>query len=279
MLIPFFSWILIDWSFGSIFYKNINFIGLVHYFLEILIYPDKGYWFLLVLFYNCAILFGIGFLIKNIQKKTLIDIVYLRTIIIILSVFICKCVGKVIGICGLGLLGWHSFFYFGGYWIKYISEKCKNFTNIITQERSFLRGVLALFAILVIFWRFNDEPSFSINLYTILGNDMIGYFFCKIIIIIYKYIVPVLGILTSFILIFIFPIGHVKNFITICGRYTLEIYILQSFLIRDYTDDIIMDSIISFIFSIFISMGITKVIDQIPILNFICFGKSNKVKI
>lgn len=215
-------------------------------------------------------LWFIEFVIKCISKRLAVNIIYLRTTIILLTSVLLKWIGR-LEVYGLGLLGWYSFFYLGGYWIRYIERIRQNVLKFFKSKN--IKVILViLFCILVPFWRFYELPLFSRYLREVYGGCRSGMIMYELILEIYKYIIPILGIITTCVFVTDIVNEKIKIILSTLGKYTLETYILQMFLIRNYVDNLLVDTVLSLALSIILPLGVAKALTYVPVVNFICFG-------
>lgn len=269
LVVPFLSWGFVNWLLKN-YWGGWSIAHSGDSILEIILYPDRGYWFLLILFYNCTLLWFIEFVIKCISKRLAVNIIYLRTTIILLTSVLLKWIGR-LEVYGLGLLGWYSFFYLGGYWIRYIERIRQNVLKFFKSKN--IKVILViLFCILVPFWRFYELPLFSRYLREVYGGCRSGMIMYELILEIYKYIIPILGIITTCVFVTDIVNEKIKIILSTLGKYTLETYILQMFLIRNYVDNLLVDTVLSLALSIILPLGVAKALTYVPVVNFICFG-------
>lgn len=174
LLLPFFSWWLIRWLIEV--HKDF-----VQHFVNLIIAPDTGLWFLWILFF-CILLIHLSDEIANMLN-------FNQEIIVILGALALNIIYLLTNFrfFGFQFLAWFYLFYCLGFYAR-------KYENIIFKKINQLLLISAiLFPVGVLFWMRKDNPTFYqwINL----GSSFIF---------LYKFIVAILGILfflTSFKLI------------------------------------------------------------------------------
>jgi len=247
LVVPFFTWIIIDYFFKW----QVNDLSIISKIKEVIIEPDKGYWFLLIVFYNCLVLY-----LSNIFGKKKQPIIYLILIGLVLMLPINK--------FGLILFKWHIVFFSFGY----VLSRYKYF--LIKYYKIIFYVNIIIFIVLVIFWRRAGDPTFITYLNLFTNNDILK----KIILLGYKYVVPISGILLFFTLFENFKMDKIKNLLSIFSKYTLEIYILHVYLVGIIdVNNTLINTLISVIIGLFLPILITKIIEKNKLINKILFGK------
>lgn len=252
LLIPFFSWIVIPYIVSWKWKTLLNEI------IVVLKCPDKGLWFLLVLFFNCFLLYLV-ILIKvklNIRNETYILIVLILILNIVYFIY-------PITFLGFDLLVKYSLYYFSGYLFKKYINTIKSKMNIAV-----LWILSILFVFIVPFWKRTEIPSFMLNLNMIdLPHACI-----TIIWLIFNIVVAYLGIAFSFALIQTLPI-RMKKLLSFFGRYSLEIYVLHKcfFMKMPYSNDV-GNVMLNFIIPLSASLLIIWIIKNNK-LSLLLFGK------
>jgi fucose 4-O-acetylase-like acetyltransferase len=212
LVVPFIAWGLL----------NFYFIGthtdlfLPRFINGLFEFPDRGLWFLWVLFLNFCCLV----LIKNIERFTK-SISYILVWFIIYSVPFSK--------YGVGLVRWHLPFFLLGYLIF------SNTWKINKYKKAVLAFCVLGFPILVASWHWITLPPKLVNLSTHLAahgllNISLGDAFqvntYRLIILFYMYLVPLTGIGFMYSLLLFKPLHRLHKFFTFFGKYTMELYVL-----------------------------------------------------
>lgn len=262
LIIPFFAWFFVTFlfsHFSSIFAEG-GYSVFLSEFKGVLISPDKGLWFLWVLFLNYVVLFASLRISKKYEEITAFLFLILINIILRLSPDFAL----------FGLFGLASYLLY--FLIGYIMHKY--FLKIKTPLKLFCYFSLAIFPILVVFWSRVDAPIFIKNLSPDSG---VG----KLIFIAYKLLVPITGIFATYILFdaLIIRNNFLKRFFSYFGKISLEIYtthvyffsfmifLFNFFKFKHY------HIFIAFIGSIIGSIILQFLIKKNDILSVILFGK------
>ena len=255
LIIPFFTW----WGIYNIyaFLSHKNIIS----FIELLVQPDNGLWFLWVLFFLCIFL-QISFIIT----KKYEEIIMLLIAIILLFITSFIPYGKYFGI---PLISWYIVYFSFGY----IFHKYEPF---FVLYRHFWGMISILFFLIAIpFWHFGTP-------FTFLENLSLPFEYKKILYLIYKYFVPFFGILSFY---YIFNLSSSRKLyaklILHLAPITLEIYAIHIYFI--YLLNPIFNkynSINFYLKSIFItliaiagSFLVQKLISKNKYINKILFGR------
>lgn len=204
LMIPFFAWAILYY-----FIRDDSKISLIHYVTDVFITPDKGLWFLWVLFFSYLCLF----LTKKIPMN-----LYLSFIIICLFLLV-FCIVIKDKIFGINLIAKQLPFFF----IGYLTNKHNKILFVKLKKLKFV--ILTLYIIGVSFWMRKEDPLF----YKYINLGSIFKLF-------YIFLVGLLGVFSCFSLF-----GSIKenskikilNILSYVGKHTLAIYSIH-FLILDY---------------------------------------------
>ncbi|MGL4596076.1 MAG: acyltransferase family protein, partial [Bacteroidia bacterium] len=264
LIIPFFTWFFI----GYIFTFLINrFTGnaqgpLFSEFMALLQAPDRGLWFLWILFLNFIALFF------SLQLKTRYTEFFLFAqvlLLLILNSFLKTRLGA------LDLWPWFLFFFALGYsWHKHQDqlERLIRMAGLVS---------LVLFPILVSFWYKNAEPSFVMSLQ--LSGKL-----KTLILFVYAWSLPVFGILFCYtifkkLMTLAFPF---KSQLLVLSTMTLELYCIHFYflnfcgLMRSWPLALSIST--SFLLALAGSIAVQWLLHKSPILAALCFGKERATK-
>lgn len=260
LMIPFLVWILPFYVYNKVYlYESFG-----KFFFGIVKSPDAGgLWFFEVLFLNCMCLFIAEKAKKclNVLFRDLDDIWYsiLSKGIVFAGVWIITLVGFMY--LGFPLCRWHIIFYFAGCIMAEI--KSMNIWDKIIGARNLWKWIsIFVFPIAGFFWSQVETPAW------ILFFGAVGNFG-------YRLFVPFLGI--SFVWNLVPYIkDSIKNKFIPLSRYSSEIYILQFFFVRQYFHIVVIDAVLAFLLSVFLSLVIVKLVESPKIprkLSLVLFGK------
>lgn len=260
LMIPFITWAVIS--------------SIVHawkdapaFFWHIILYPENGMWFLLVLFYNCAVLYLAGLARSRIRSKYG-DLAYAAALLILMLI-----PGDYFG---LGLLKYHFAFYVTGYlWDRYWVKVEPGLRRVIKI------GACVLFPAGAVLWRWNEVPVFAPLLAGLFGrNPQVMVLLNAFFLVYRKYFVALLGIGFCFALFGWIGkrFGDVKV-LSFIGKYTIEIYVMQFYcwgLIR--TPWLLLDTFFSFVSALAIPLIIAVTMNRFPTLQWVLFGKGHCIR-
>lgn len=260
LLIPFATWAVIS----SIVQAGKNAPA---FLLHILLFPENGMWFLLVLFYNCVVLYLAG-IVRNRIRSKFRDLSYAATLLTLMLI-----PGDYFG---LNLLKYHFAFYIAGFlWEQY-------WAKVTPCLRRFLKiGACVLFPFSATMWRWNDKPIFAPLLIGLAGRNSNAMALLNALFLVYrKYFVALLGIGFCFALFRWIGnrIGDVR-FLSFIGKYTIEIYVMQFYcwnLVR--TPWLLVNTAISFTTALAIPLAIAVIMNRLPLLQWILFGKGQSIQ-
>lgn len=256
LLIPFVIWSIIRNLFlGEI--VSVKDLGKI--LIEVFYNPEKGYWFLLVLFEACVVLFLLEYALKSLSgtKKRIIKLIMFGIICVIFRFLISGYKGF-----GINLLGWHIFFYIGGNYMHELYDNSQKIRSIVSNKVLHI-VVLLVFPVMGITWSNNlFIPNNALEKLFLLG---------------YQYLVPMMGIAFCFVVVWFIKSVTISRILTFFGKYTMELYILQVLFIKPYFDNLILDLAINIVLCTVVSIFIIKVIEKFPTINMLLFGRRNKV--
>ena len=264
LVIPFCVWIPIGW----VIHKSWNTVSLLECIKRVIVSPDNGgLWFLWVLF-----LCDIGWTIiawiipKDYGLKVLVSTIFMMYLVVT------KLLPSV-SYFGIGLLKYRILYYLLGIIAGYIydnKDKYQKFKKIIDSKIVILL-ITVLFVLSAYYWD-------RINGYKLQGivcwiNDRTPYG-TKFLNLYFKNIVSVLGILASCYLSRILIMNAiVEKIFSYIGTFSLEIYILQFYFLRNWIGVIGIDAVLSFLMCIGLSILISRIIEKKRLLGSVLFGK------
>lgn len=270
LIIPFFSWFLLNfiiWFLFKILIQGQSFnhiFFLKDKFIHLLKQPDSGLWFLWVLFWLCFFL-KMSFQFKKFKEE-------INMIIIMILLILYVILFPNYRYLGVSLISWYIFFFTFGYCFN----KYKDFLNTLLNNKIITGGVILAFLYLVQFWKFGMSFDFleTFNFSIILK---------KIIYLSYKYTVPILGII-SFYIIFSWIKNKNINFINKnllkLSPITLEIYtthylFLNAFYLidRKYFSVDYLSISIGFLFSLFGSIYLSNFLKRNKFVAKLLYGQ------
>lgn len=193
LLLPFLTWAFISpFLYTGVFNLSQSF--------DILIYPDKGLWFLYNLFFYCVIFNVAEFLKEKLSVPLLLGIVFF-IIILFSGMYVFHTKFNFTQLC------YHIVFFTLGYFFKTINSK------MINNKIILFIGII--YAFTVPFWTTNGSPLFYsyLNLGTIISY-------------LYRYLVQIFGLLFFFQL-FKFYFDRENKCLATIGKSTLGIYAFQ----------------------------------------------------
>lgn len=260
LMIPFLVWIVPLYMYNKVY--TVQSIG--SFLGGIMKSPDAGgLWFFEVLFLNSICLFlaeKIKVCLKARVKK-MADIccsLFSKGI-----VYIAVCIITLAGFdyFGVNLCSWHLIFYFAGNILAMV--KCMSIWEKTVVLRILWKWMSLLgFPAVGFFWRQSELPAL-VSFFGIIGR--MGW----------QLLVPFLGIGFIWNLVPYISDGIKKKF-AVLSRCSGEIYILQFFFIRQYCDVVVIDALIAFLASIFLSLAIAKLVESPKVpskLSLVLFGK------
>ena len=255
LIVPYFVWLILYYfiggigaSFGSP--ENSNFIS---YITESLLYPDKGLWFLWVLFSICVI-FRLSLTIA--AKFGDVSLFFVAALLHLIPV----------GIFGIGLIKWYFLFFVLGYlFAKYRST---------FKTKSALQFFLVItFFLLVFGWKRNSTPlyynwlnetlsSFGLNISNLEGLLSLAY----------DYTVGILGVASLFIILKYLTFTY--KYLAYFGLISLEIYTSHYLFLNLGVGQGTFKIITTFIITIMFVLLLKTIIYQVPLMPYFLFGNS-----
>lgn len=209
LIIPFLIWLFIPLFFTK------NWTNISSDLLAVIRYPDKHYWFLWVLFLNDAMLWLVDFLSRKLKAHNILGGVLISLVL----VFLVKVAARRTVQFGIGLLEWHSVFFFTGYWCGSFRKKIRNNQFLKKYVYMILCLLSGIWVMLVPFWN-RVKPPFFMMYFSGLSHFVIYSS--------YMYIVAFGGIALIFLCVALAkPYRQLP--LQKLGTYTAEIYILQNF--------------------------------------------------
>jgi putative acyltransferase/acetyltransferase len=254
LIIPFFVWWIISDIYAFLFHKDI--ISLI----DLLANPDKGLWFLWVLFFLCAFL-QISF---TISKKYEEIVMFL--IIICLAIIHFTPYGRYLGI---SLMLWYIVFFSFGY----IFHKHE---NLFSPYRHFW-GVISIliFSFTVPFWHFGSSFTFMESYSFPTWSKSVLYLF-------FRYLIPISGILSFYYIFNLFSFQRIWiKLILYIAPITLEIYaihyyflyLFHSILLEANSTNLYLKVVLLSFIALMGSLFVQKLISKNKYINRLFFGK------
>ncbi len=227
LLVPYVSWgilgIMTNYFLNIIDGKNIGVINFPWDLLDQLLL-NPAVWFLFTLFIlSCILLYSVKL---QPQFGTIIFIVIYFLILII----------PYNNYCSLYFIKWFYLFYMTGYFINKCGIKITN--KFIDRMVFFIS--LIMFGIFASYWTKNDY--IYINKLSFISNQ----YFDEILRIIYRYIMGFLGILIAFHIGTYFSNTKVERSLGYIGIYSLDIYLIQRYIVEGIYPRIVYNAHINF---------------------------------
>jgi len=258
LLLPFCSWFLFSYFFNWATHFNKQ-QQLPDFSLELILLlrsPDRGLWFLWVLFFNYLFLY---LSIKITKKHPVIILLVFFILINTLNTFFHP-------IAGMASTGWHLLFFIAGYAVKQYNVIETKFFNKLCYLS------LLLFPVAIYFWHRNN----SLQLSTLLKN---GIDIQNIINYAYGLFVPTTGILMSFTIIQTVNrlSKYFKKFFLYTGKISLELYTTHfyffSLLFLINSIEINFRIMITFTIVLLLTIITQRFIKTSKLASFIFYGK------
>lgn len=207
LVVPFLSWYLISYLIVG-FHQGIS---LTTYLIDLVKYPDRGAWFLWVLFLNSTILYCVLKImrIKNLERW--------ENYAVIGAIIATRALST--DLLALAMVKQYFLYYSAGFFVyKYI--------DVLKRKRKIIYALaVVFFPILVLGWKRNAFPLFYPALLQLINDPHMARFIVSI----YKYAVSFLGIIfTSFVLE---RIKASSLYPVLCwlGTLTLDIYLSHGY--------------------------------------------------
>ncbi|OUJ50240.1 hypothetical protein BTO03_25705 [Vibrio parahaemolyticus] len=237
LLIPFFSWGIVDFLITD---KGMSFIGFI---VDLVENPDKGLWFLWVLFFIMLSHAGLSKLFSRVK-------LFISSVFVILFIYFLKLEGVNIKF-GVDLYAWHLFFYASGY----LWKECRLY-KLGYSRKLFSWLLLLLYFFSFLFW----ERSL----------DGYGPMYTMFLLIV-KYCCAISAILLFVINISFF---NVKNeIVSFLSKQSLSFYAIQTIVISIVLgffqrQDLFTLILLTFFVSTFLSYIAILIINRLPISLF-----------
>lgn len=257
LLIPFVIWMIIQmYSIYQFEYKQC-----LDFVIRVIKSPDASNWFLFTLFEMCVLLCVCNLLISSLKIEKYDGIIYLICVGMFNLLF-----WKVhFQMFGTYLLSLYLLSFLLGYYIHKhgLTEKYQ----MILENRWV--WILVSVVSVPLFLRF-DPDKFTEVVYMHLPFTFARTSFCASI----RIVIPLLGVYFTYIFVRILP-NKVKELIGFIGKYSLEIYVLSSYFIKQYRANPWINSILNTIIAVLVSLLIAIVFEN-GLVNLLIFGKDNK---
>ncbi len=269
LAVPFLVWIPLVYSIGQM-YKSMSFM---EYLRCVIISPDYARWFLWVLFLLHMLMFMLVFLKGKVYrvmhdkaKTPQMELLVECFLFVLIDVLFLPVLQWRAPILGIGMCIWYFAFYFLGY----ICSKLD-----LIQKWRIWRGciiVVPVFICFAMFWKRTGGAFVKQEwLETVIQIPQLVW----ILVMAYKYLVPCLGIFAIFSLA-AYLSGKFGRLLVYLGKHTVSIYVIHTFLLKNYCKESMMVSVvISFILSLIIPIIIERLSGYMGISGPL-FGKYKK---
>lgn len=209
LVLPFFVWYLISYIILG-FYKNFS---LINYLLDLMKSPDRGLWFLWILFLNSIFLFGVLRIsrYKNWQ--------HWENYFVIGAILLSRTASS--DFLGLAEVKQYFPYYAAGFFA------CKYLDVIKAKRKIIYTLALICFPVLVLSWKRNEFPTFYPALVQLLSGQKIA----RLIVSIYKYAISFMGIAFSSCILTCIKETRFYWFLCWLGTLTLDIYVCHGYLL------------------------------------------------
>lgn len=269
LAVPFFVWIPLIYTIGQT-YKLMSFMD---YLIHVIKSPDYARWFLWVLFLLHMLMFILTFLkealckaVKGSLKIPSVELLIECGIFVLIDALFLPVLHLHIPILGIGMCIWYFAFYFIGYIcnkLNFIQKLCKWRWRFIA---------VPVFICVALFWR-RTEGTFVKQewLESIIHIPMLTRMFVMV----YKYLVPCLGIFGAFALA-TYLSEKFGRLLAYFGVHTMSIYLIHIFLLKSYCkESVVVSAIVSFILSLVIPIAVERLAEYMGISGPL-FGKYRK---
>lgn len=269
LAVPFLIWIPLIYVIGKT-YKSMSFID---YLLHVIKSPDYARWFLWILFLLHMLMFMLIFLkgilgrvINENSKKPQMDLAIECGLFVFIDVLLLPVLHKNVPILGIGMCIWYFAFYFMGY----ICNKLNLVEKLCKWRGRFI--LVPVFICLAMFWKRTDGVFVKQEwLESVVQIPQL----VRLVIIVYKYLVPCLGIFAVCALLTYLP-EMFGRLLAYFGVHTMPIYVIHTFLLRNYCkDSVIVSAIIAFALSLTIPIVVERTAGYMGISGPL-FGKYKK---
>lgn len=264
--IPFIVWIPIVYVADNM-YESMSFED---YLMHVMERPDYAKWFLWVLFLLHLLMFILMFMrnclnyvfdekLEPQNKQLFIEC----GLYVFIEFFLLPVLNSVVPILGIGMCRWYFNFYFLGYIcnkLNFIQKACEWRKRLI---------VVPLFMCSAMYWERTGNVFIARD-----WLDVIIQYpkMVSLIIRVYKYLVPSLGIFSVFGLLTYLP-ARICKFLAFLGVHTMPIYLIHVYLLKNYCrESVAVSAIIAFVLSLTIPIAVEKFSEYIGISGLL-FGK------
>lgn len=248
LVVPFLSWAII------MKFKFYNSDSFIQYFFKLYERPDRGLWFLWVLFLNYCILSAVSLSGKPLGKVNLL----LTTIVVMFIP---------INVLGFPLVRWLFLFFAAGY---ILAEYRNKLPQWIQTSSVLFSGI---FPFLVYFWRRTEVPSFNQGMSTIFAAyGIISTIPMTLINLSYGYLVAFAGISLVAQVLKKFEKGKLFLLLSWLGTCTLDIYVGHMLFLYGIGEGS-LKIISSVIVAIPLSLALSFCLRQSKILSILFLGR------
>ncbi|MFA7314321.1 MAG: acyltransferase [Candidatus Magasanikbacteria bacterium] len=253
LVVPFLAWYFLDYFIKGAY----HFTGFWAYWMKLFFSPDFGLWFLWVLFLNfCCLLVAI-----KLEKKIGIVSYFLLILLIELSPY---------RFLGIGLLKWHSIYFF----IGYLSRVFANFFKKYLFHLSLVS--LVLFPILVSLWHRTNHYFFLEKIFGFVNFNQ-SFYIPQLLAFAFIILTAFSGIGFSYFIINILKKNIIFNFLKWLSSYSLDIYVLHFYFLLRLGSNMFL-ILFSVVTSLFCSIVISRFfLRKVSILDIIFLGGRKKI--
>lgn len=210
LVLPFTAWYAVNYVVTGAYLRT----DLASYFGDWVLSPDRGLWFLWVLFLNFAVL-SVALRLETRLRVWAFPLTWLLLQFVPVNHY------------GIGFLKWHFTFFAAGYLIHGYSGK------LIEYRRPMALVSLVAFPVLVLFWHRLTPPTFT----DALSAELLSFHAHKLLPLVeqaYLYTVPMLGIIMTWAAVSVMPRLAPIFFAAFnwLGLYTLDIYVSHQYFVQ-----------------------------------------------
>lgn len=207
LVLPFLVWYLISYFIHG-FYKNIN---PAFYFFGLMKSPDRGLWFLWILFLNSTLLFGV---LRFVRYK---DWHRWENYFVIGAILLSRTAST--DFLGLAEVKQYFSYYAAGFFV------CKYLDVLKAKRKIIFAAAIVSFPILVLSWKRNEFPTF----YPAMVQWLNGQKIARLIVSIYKYAISFAGIAFSSFILTCLKGTRLYWFLCWLGTLTFDIYVCHGY--------------------------------------------------
>lgn len=261
LIVPYVVWIVVTY-----FWEGHAGSGtLVEWCMDGVLYVTNGApWFLWVLFLNGLILY-LGTKLRKYTIKN--DIVFA---LLIVGVYVISYIAKyLVGRYpfGLNLCAWYVAFFIAGY----LTNLHALFEKLNTKVYF---GILIILCMVFWTWRVGGKPFFYESVVTDIATSGILKILFKGVCLGYKYLVPFLWICVIYWFFQHMPQNSIKNWLAQIGTYTMEIYIMHTFILKLVkVPNIWLATVFALILGIAVPIIISNILNRCEVVKKILFGR------